>query len=314
MAEEPEGAVTGPDLTTALGPVRLQSPLILAASPWGPEAARYGGSGIGALTTNSIGPAPRGGHPEPTLHDWGEGMINAVGLANPGAEGALDMLARLKDDLAAQGVRLVVSIFGDTPESYGRVAAIIAGCQPDWVEVNLSCPNVRAEFGIPFATSAGPAAEATAAARGALTCPISVKLAPNVPDVVPIAEAVIKAGADMITVSNTMPGMVIDVETRRPVLSNRTGGLSGQALRPIAVRMVYELYEAVSAPIIGTGGVLRGRDAVEMILAGASAVGLATAAHRHGPAGVRRVFAELDEWLEQHGVKNLSELRGAAHG
>jgi dihydroorotate dehydrogenase (NAD+) catalytic subunit len=181
------------------------------------------------------------------------------------------------------------------------------------VEVNLSCPNVREEFGIPFATQASTAGEATAAARAALSCPISVKLAPNVPDIVPIARAVIANGADMITVSNTMPGMVIDVETRRPVLSNKTGGISGEALKPIAVRMVYELYEAVPVPIIGTGGVLRGVDAIEMIMAGAAAVGLATVAHRHGMAGLRRVLGELDEWMSAHHVKSLDQIRGIAH-
>jgi dihydroorotate dehydrogenase (NAD+) catalytic subunit len=274
---------------------------------------RLSSSGIGALTLNSIGPAPRQGHPEPTVYDWGEGLINAVGLANPGAEAALPILRELKHELAKEHVQLIVSIFADTASGYYDVARAIALAEPVMVEVNLSCPNVKEEFGIPFATQASSAAEATAAARQALTCPISAKLAPNVPDVVPIAEAVIKAGADMITVSNTMPGMVIDVETRQPVLSHRSGGISGQALRPIAVRMVYELYQAVHVPIIGTGGVLHGRDAVEMIMAGATAVGLATVAHRHGISGVRRVFNELDEWLTAHGVSSLDEIRGAAH-
>jgi dihydroorotate dehydrogenase (NAD+) catalytic subunit len=302
-----------PDLTTQLGPLTLQSALILAASPWGPEAAHLASSGIGALTMNSIGPSPRTGHSEPTMHDWGAGLINAVGLANPGAERALDLLNALKVDLARQGVTLIVSIFADTVENYHEVARIVSAVNPDMVEVNLSCPNVREEFGIPFATSAVTAGEATAAARQALTCPISAKLAPNVPDLTAIAQAVVKAGADILTVSNTMPGMVIDTETRKPVLSNRSGGISGDALRPIAVRMVYELYESVSVPIIGTGGVLRGQDAVEMIMAGATAVGLATVAHRHGAAGLRRVLTELDTWMSDHGVEQLDEIRGAAH-
>ncbi len=303
-----------PDLRTQLGPLTLRSPLVLAASPWGAEAVRLASSGIGALTTNSIGPAPRSGHPEPTLYDWGGGMINAVGLANPGAEAALDSLRQLKDDLQRQGVVLIISIFADTAEGYFSVAQTIARLEPQLVEVNISCPNVEEEFGAPFATQCAPAAAATAAARAALSCPISVKLAPNVPNLVQIAEAVLRAGADMLTVSNTMPAMVIDVEARRPVLSNRTGGLSGAALRPIAVRMVYELHAAFpSVPIIGTGGVLRGRDAVEMVMAGATAVGLATVAHRHGAAGLRRVLTELDEWMAAHGVRSLDEIRGAAH-
>ncbi len=307
-----------PDLSIDLGPLHLQSPLILAASPWGAEAVKLAGGGIGALTMNSIGPRPRRGHPQPNLHDWGEGMINAIGLDNPGAEAAVPLLADLKAALAEQGVTLVISLFADTVHGYHDVARTLAQVEPELVEVNISCPNVEEEFGAPFATQCTPAAEATRAVREALTCPISVKLAPNVPNLIQIAEAVINAGADMLTVSNTMPGMVIDVETRRPVLTNRSGGVSGAALRPIAVRMVYELYEAFGRdgglPIIGTGGVLHGRDAVEMVMAGATAVGLATVAHRHGAAGLRRVLTEMDEWLSMHGVANLADIRGAAHG
>ncbi len=302
-----------PDLITRLGPLTLRSPLVLAASPWGQEAVRLAESGIGALTMNSIGPEPRTGHPEPTLHDWGEGLINAVGLANPGAEDSIAPLRALKADLAQHGVTLIASIFADTAARYYDVARTIAQVEPEMVEVNISCPNVDAELGAPFATQCATAAAATAAARKALTCPISVKLAPNVPNLVEIARAVVDAGADMLTVSNTMPGMVIDVETRRPVLSNRTGGVSGAALRPVAIRMVYELYEALDVPIIGTGGVLHGRDAVEMIMAGATAVGLASAAHRHGAAGLRRVLSELDGWLAAHDVAALDAIRGAAH-
>lgn len=313
-----------PDLTTHLGPLALQSPLVLASSPWGAEAAQLGNSGIGALTANSVGPAPRIGHPEPTIHDWGEGLINAVGLHNPGAEAAVEPLRQLKADLARQGVILIASIFADTADGYYEVARTIARVEPEMVEVNISCPNVEEEFGLPFATRRDTASAAAAAAcagfrEGGFGGPVSVKLAPNVPDLVQIAEGVLEAGADMLTVSNTMPGMVIDVESRRPVLSNRTGGVSGPALRPIAVRMVYELVEAFGLPesggppIIGTGGVMHGRDAVEMVMAGASAIGLATVAHRHGSAGLRRVLTELDGWMSEHGVETLDAIRGAAH-
>jgi dihydroorotate dehydrogenase (NAD+) catalytic subunit len=302
-----------PDLTARLGPLTLQSPLVLASSPWGSEAAALAASGVGALTMNSVGPAPRTGHPEPTLHDWGEGMINAVGLDNPGAEAAVSQLAELKSALARQGVLLFASIFAETADGYTGVARTVAQAEPDLLEVNISCPNVEDEMGKPFATACDTAAAATAAARAGFGGPMSVKLAPNVPNLVEIAAAVIDAGADMLTVSNTMPGMVIDVETRRPALSNRVGGVSGEALRPIAVRMVYELSRAFDVPIIGTGGVLHGRDAVEMIMAGASAVGLATAAHRHGAAGPRRVLTELDGWMSEHEVASLDEIRGAVH-
>jgi dihydroorotate dehydrogenase (NAD+) catalytic subunit len=308
-----------PDLTTHLGPLTLQSPLVLAASPWGTEAADLGRSGIGALTMNSIGPEPRTGHSEPTLHDWGPGLINAVGLKNPGAADAVEGLRALKTQLSQQGVVLVVSFFADTVDRFYEVGKTLAAVKPELTEVNISCPNVEDAFGTPFATACATAAEATRAAKaglidGGARCPMSVKLAPNVPNLLDIAHDVLDAGADLLTVSNTMPGMVIDVETRRPVLSNRSGGISGAALRPIAVKMVYDLTRAFDVPVIGTGGVLRGVDAIEMILAGASAVGLATVAHRHGAAGLRRVLTELDDWMSEHEVTTLEEIRGAAHG
>lgn len=302
-----------PDLTTRLGALTLQSPLVLAASPWGADADGMAASGIGALTIKSVGPEPRAGHPEPTIYDWGEGLINAVGLSNPGIAASVEPLRELKAALARQGVVMIASIFADTVARYGEVARAMAAVEPELVEVNISCPNVEDDFGIPFATQCGPAAGAVAAARAELSCPISAKLAPNVPNLTEIAAAVLDAGADMLTVSNTMPGMVIDVEARQPVLSNRTGGVSGAALRPIAVRMVYELSQAFDVPIIGTGGVMRGRDAVEMIMAGATAVGLSSVAHRHGAAGLRRVLTELDAWMSDHGVASLEEIRGAVH-
>lgn len=306
-----------PDLTTPLGPLTLQSPLVLASSPWGAEAADLGSAGLGALTMNSVGPESRHGHPEPTIHDWGEGLINAVGLDNPGAEAAVAGLRDLKAKLARQGVILIVSFFADTVEHYYDVGKVLAAVKPELAEVNISCPNVEDDFGRPFATDCVTAAAATRAAKaglleGGATCPMSVKLAPNVPDLLQIAGDVIGAGADMLTASNTMPGLVIDVETRRPVLSNQSGGVSGAALRPIAVKMVYDLTREFDVPVIGTGGVLRGVDAVEMIMAGAQAVGLATVAHRHGAAGLRRVLTELDAWMGDHGVSTLDEIRGAA--
>jgi len=308
-----------PDLTTHLGPLTLQSPLVLAASPWGQDATNLAQAGIGALTMNSIGPDPRTGHPEPTLHDWGAGLINAVGLANPGAAAAVEGLSALKAQLKQHGMVLVVSFFADTVDRYYEVGKTLAAVEPELAEVNISCPNVEDSFGMPFATACATGAAATRAAKaglidGGATCPMSVKLAPNVPNLLDIAHDVLDAGADLLTVSNTMPGMVIDVETRHPVLSNRSGGISGAALRPVAVKMVYDLTRTFGVPVIGTGGVLRGVDAVEMILAGASAVGLATVAHRHGAAGLRRVLAELDDWMSTHGVTTLQEIRGAAHG
>ncbi len=301
------------DLQTQLGTLTLRSPVVLAAGPWYRHIIDYAMAGIGAATTNSFGPRPRDGHPEPRIYDWGDGLINAVGLNNIGAEAAVPFIREMKQKLAEDNVILIVSMFGETARNFGEVGSMLAQADPDIVEVNISCPNVEHDFGIPFATDATAAAEATAAAREALGCMMAVKLAPNVPNLLEIAAGVIAAGADILTASNTMPGMVIDTETRTPVITNRVGGVSGQAVRPIAVRMVYELRKAFAdVPILGTGGVTQGVHAVEMLMAGADAVGLASVAVRSGVEGVAAVQSEFKQWLTDHNT-DPDAIRGAVH-
>jgi dihydroorotate dehydrogenase (NAD+) catalytic subunit len=246
---------------------------------------------------------------------WEHGLINAVGLANPGVEAEVEELARTKELLRPLGTALVVSVFADTVENFARVAARVAEAGPDLIEVNISCPNVHDEFGTPFAADAAAAAEVTTAVKEAVAgqAPVLVKLSPNVADIAAIARAVERAGADGITAINTLTGMVIDVHARHPVLANRTGGLSGPAIRPLAVRCVYEIFQAVSLPIIGTGGVSSGRDAVEMIMAGATAVGIGSAVYGEGPEAFRRICDEMAALMVDLGYGHLEEMRGAAH-
>jgi dihydroorotate dehydrogenase (NAD+) catalytic subunit len=197
------------------------------------------------------------------------------------------------------------------------VAARVSEARPDLIEVNVSCPNVSAEFGRPFALDPAAAAEATAAVKAAVgSLPVLVKLSPNVTSIVEIARAVVAAGADGLTLINTVgPGLVIDVDSGRPVLSNREGGLSGPAIRPIAVRCVYDVSRALpEVPIVGTGGVMSGRDAVEMIMAGATAVGIGSAVYWHGPEVFARVAEEMATFMVEHGYERLADLRGIAHG
>jgi len=311
------------DLTCRLLHLRLRNPIILASGILGTSATllrRAAEAGAGAVTAKSCGPVPRAGHPNPIAVDWGGGLINAVGLTNPGAEEEARLLAQARAMLDPLGVPLIASIFADTVAGFAQVAHTVAAARPHLIELNISCPNVRDEFGTPFAASAHDAAAVTAVVKDAVTLsgvsvnvPIAVKLAPNVPDIGRIAAAVVAAGADAITAINTMPGMIIDAAAGRPVLSNRVGGISGPALKPIALRCVYEIARAVDVPIIGTGGVLTGRDAAEMLMAGATAVGVGSAVWYRGVAALGEIGAELTAFMASEGYATLEDVRGLAH-
>lgn len=293
----------------------LQSPLVLASGvagenmQWLEQAAR---AGAGAVVTKSISMAPREGHPEPTVIEWEHGLINAVGLRNSGVAQAQQDVAALRRTLAPLGVPVIASIFAETVHGYGEVAEAIAAAQPDMIEVNISCPNVEAEFGRPFAADAQSAAAVTRAVRDATRCPVIVKLSPNVTDIVAIARAVEAAGADAICAINSLTGMVIDLATGKPSLVNRTGGVTGAAIRPLAVRCVYEISQAVRVPVIGLGGVTSGRDIVEMVMAGAQAVGVGSAVYVRGPAVFSELLLQLVDCMDTHGYDSLADIRGRA--
>jgi len=306
-----------PDLTVDLCGIRLRNPLVLASGVLGTEPGilhRVGLAGAGAVTSKSCSLLPRKGHPNPTVLDWGPGLINAVGLANPGVEEEVRILREARERLAGEGVAVFASIVAGTVEEFAEVARRVSEAEPDLIEVNISCPNVISEFGELFAHRPESAAAVTRAVKEATDIPVSVKLSPNVADIVSIAQAVAEAGADAITAINTVgPGMVIDVESGRPFLSNREGGLSGPAIRPVAVRCVYRIAQAVDVPVIGTGGVMRGRDVVEMVMAGATAVGVGSAVYWRGPEVFGELLAEVREFLVSHGYGSLAEIRGVAH-
>ena len=310
-----DGAV---DVRVKLCGVVLPSPLVLASGILGTEAElleRVARAGAGAVTAKSCSLLPRAGHPNPTVLAWEHGLINAVGLANPGVDAEVKELVRAKELLRPLGVALIGSVFADTVEGFAQVAARLVEAGPDLIEVNISCPNVHDEFGTPFAADPAAAAEVTAAVKEAVAdrAPVLVKLSPNVADIAAIARAVEAAGADGISAINTLTGMVIDLHARRPILANRTGGLSGPAIRPLAVRCVYEIYEAVQVPIVGIGGVSSGRDVVEMIMAGATAVGVGSAVYGQGPELFSRINKEMVEWMAELGYSRVDEMRGVAH-
>lgn len=309
-----------PTLETSFLNRTLPTPLVLASGIWGTTVSllvRAAQAGCGAVTAKSCGPVPRAGHVNPSCIAWEHGLINAIGLANPGAEEEVGLLRQAQAELRPLGVPLIASIFAGTAHEFGAVARTIAQAQPDFIEVNISCPNVGSEFGEPFAGNPDSAAEVTgyvAEAVAPFQIPVIVKLAPNVPSIGRIARAVVSAGADALCAVNTMPGLVIDPESGQPLLANRSGGLSGPAIKPIALKAVYDARRACpDTPIIGTGGVTTGQDAIEMLMAGATAVGVGSAIYYRGAAALSAIRDEMTGWLDARGIGSLDEIRGLAH-
>ena len=291
----------------------LPNPVMTASGTagHGAELGRYVDlSELGAVVVKSLSAEPWAGNPAPRLHETPAGMLNSVGLQNPGVEAWLE---HELPELLACGARVVASIWGFTVESYAKAAAMLAAAPAAVlaVEVNLSCPNVERRRDV-FAHSPSATADAVDA-TAACARPRWAKLSPNVTDLVGIADAALGAGAEALTLVNTVMGMAIDPETRRPRLGAGGGGLSGPAIGPVAVRAVYECREAFpDAALVGVGGVAGGEDAVEMLMAGADAVqvGTATFANPRAPA---RVLSELVRWCRRHGTAQVRDLIGTAH-
>jgi dihydroorotate dehydrogenase (NAD+) catalytic subunit len=301
------------DLTAELGPLVLANPVVAASGTYGhgAEVARLGDAArLGAVTAKSLLPDPWPGKPAPRLHMTAAGMVNAVGLQGPG------IAAWLADDLPAlraEGVCVIASLWGRTVDDYARGARLLVPARHDLVaiEVNVSCPNLhrRAEM---FAHDPVATADAVRAvvAEG-VGVPVFAKLSPNVTDITEIARAAIDGGADGLTLVNTVMGLLVDAETRRSVLGGGGGGVSGPAIKPIALRAVHDVARVMpDVPIIGTGGVATGVDAVEMMLAGASAVGVGTATFLD-PRAPARIVEELRDWCVTHGVARARDLVGA---
>ncbi|MGC7847015.1 dihydroorotate dehydrogenase [Desulforudis sp. 1088] len=301
-----------PDLAVEIAGIRMQNPVTTASGTFGYgfEYAKYVDlSRLGALTVKTITFDPRDGNPPPRIAETPSGMLNAVGLENPGVD---RFIADVLPGLEELGIPVVVSIAGNTVEEYAALAERLdpaGGISA--VEVNISCPNVKAG-GIAFGTVPEMAAEVVKAVKAGFSRPVIAKLTPNVTDIRSIALAVAGAGADAISLINTLLGMSIDWRSRKPLLANVFGGLSGPAVKPVALRCVWQVFEAVSLPIIGMGGISSGADALEFILAGARAVAVGTA-NIVNPTAVTGVLDELEALLVQQGVRNVNELVGAAH-
>ena len=294
----------------------LKSPLVLSAGILGTSDSllvRVAQSGAGMVTAKSCGPRPRAGHPNPVVISFDGGMLNAVGLSNPGVHEQSKWLKRAKTQLEALDVPLIASIFAGTPQEFGKVAHIVYESNPNIIELNISCPNVHDDFGMPFAADIEAAASVTEAVKQVVTCPVSVKLTPNVPNIGRIAAAVVEAGADVITAINAMPGIVIDPISGQPVMHNTSGGVSGPALKPIALWCVYQVAQAVSVPIIGIGGVCNGQDAAEMLMVGATVVGIGSAFHYRGMSAMQLIGEELEAFMVEQNIGSIQELRRKSH-
>ncbi|MDD9302004.1 MAG: dihydroorotate dehydrogenase [Desulfobacter sp.] len=290
----------------------LRTPLVLASGVLGNNKAileRVWANGCGLPTMKSIGPEPRDGHHNPTVIDLGEGMINAVGLPTPGY---LNMEEEWQD-LENRKFPVNASIYGGSVEEFARVAQFVAAKGPEFIELNISCPNSESH-GMIFGVNPESSFAVVSAVKKVTDIPVIAKLTPAAPDIGTIAKACEEAGADAICAINTAgPGMVIDIESQQPVLAFKKGGLSGPMIRPIAVRCVYDIYEQVSIPIIGLGGITTGADAVEIIMAGASLVGMGTAVRYRGINVFNRVNQEIDDWLKTHAT-SIDQIIGIAHG
>jgi len=291
----------------------LANPVMSASGTfgWGTEYEHpYDIQRLGAIVCKGTTLKPREGNPQPRLAETPCGVLNSIGLQNIGIDAVLKDKAPV---WAGWRVPVLVNIVGETVEEYARLAQMLEGAAGiGGIEVNIGCPNVEAG-GAEFGAKPEPAAAVTAAVKKATSLPIMVKLTPNTGDIVGVAEAVVSAGADAISLINTPKGMVIDIDKRRPLLGNRFGGLSGPAVRPLALYLVYKVAGAVEIPVVGMGGIASSSDALEFILAGASAVEVGTA-NFNDPNSPLKILEGIEEFMKKEGVGDINELIGAGRG
>lgn len=292
-----------------LAGVELKNPVMTASGTFG-SGAEYGEmvdlNRLGAVVTKGVASIPWPGNPTPRIAETYGGMINAIGLQNPG----IDVFAKRDIPfLKKYDTRIIVNVCGRTTEDYIEVVERLGEEPVDMLEINISCPNVK-EGGIAFGQDPKAVEAITKAVKAHAKQPVIMKLSPNVTDITVMAKAAEAGGADAISLINTLTGMKIDVERRTFALANKTGGLSGPAIKPVAVRMVYQAANAVRVPIIGMGGIANASDALEFILAGATAVSIGTA-NFHNPYATVETVDGIQAYMQKHGVKDIKELIGA---
>ena len=297
-----------PDMKVNLAGVELKNPIVVASGTYGfgREYSQFYDLGeLGGICAKGLTLHRREGNPAPRIAETPMGILNSVGLQNPGVD---DFIETELPFMRQYDTKVIANISGNTPEEYGIMCEKLSAAGVDMIEVNISCPNVKAG-GLAYGTRPELAAEVTEMAKKHSTVPVMVKLSPNVTDITEIARAVEGAGADAVSLINTLRGMRIDINTGRPVLKMNTGGLSGPAVLPVAVRMVWEVSSAVKIPVLGMGGVAKGSDAAQLMLAGASAVAVGTAcfADPYAPVKVRDELAQI---AQKQGLSSVAELTG----
>lgn len=296
------------DLKVKIGEVELKNPVTVASGTFGSgrEFAEFIDlNQLGAVTVKGVSSIPWKGNTSPRIAESYGGMLNSVGLQNPGVE------EFIKNDipfLRKYDTKIIVNIAGKTIAEYCDVAEKLSHADIDLIELNISCPNVK-EGGVAFGTDANMAKEVTREVKRHSKHPVIVKLSPNVTDITKIAKAAVEGGADGLSLINTLLGMAIDIHKRKPILANIVGGFSGPAIKPVALRMVYQTANAVSIPIIGMGGIHSGEDAIEFILAGATAIAVGTANFRN-PRATIEVLEGIKKYMQQYDIKSLDEIRG----
>lgn len=298
------------NLKVTIAGVELDNPVITASGTYG-FGREYGEymdlNELGAICVKGLTLEPRAGNPPPRITETPGGILNSVGLQNPGVDLFIDYdLPELKKNYTC---KVIANIAGSSVEDYCTMAEKLDPSPVDMLEMNISCPNVKAG-GVAFGTQADMVEHITRVVRERTTKPLIVKLSPNVTDITEMAKAAEVGGADALSLINTLLGMAIDIRTRRPILANVTGGLSGPAVKPVAVRMVYQVRQVTKLPIIGMGGVSSGEDAVELLLAGANAVAVGTA-NFMDPCACLHIKQGIVKYMEQYGITDVTQLSGA---
>ena len=299
------------DLSTEVGGIKLRNPLILASGilgETGKTLARIIEEGAGAVTTKSIGLEPRAGHANPTLVELDYGLLNAMGLPNPGIEGYKEELETVLDTV----VPVIGSIFGKNEVEFAKLAMAMADLGVSAIELNISCPHAEG-YGAEIGGDPKMVQKITKAVKESVNVPVFVKLTPNTADIVALGSAAVAGGCDALVAINTVKGMALSPELGKPILSNKFGGYSGPGIKPIGLRCVYELALAnMDVQIIGVGGITSGKDVVEYLMAGASAVQIGTAIYSHGVSAFSKINSELEEFMEKHNYNSINEMVGLA--
>lgn len=299
------------NLSTTIGSLRLNNPTLLASGIMDEDAGsmqRMSDCGAGAIVTKSIGMTPKEGYPNPTVLELEFGLLNAMGLPNPG----INQYKAEMNKLQKSKIPIIGSIYGANTKEFVVLATKMEQYGAAAVELNVSCPHAK-KYGLEVGCDASLLETIVSTIKKQVHIPVFVKLSPNVVNIIEIAQAAERGDADAIVAINTVKGMKIDLDTMQPILANKTGGYSGKAIKPIGVRCVYDIAQSIKIPVIGVGGITTGEDAIEYFMAGASAVQIGSAVYYRGPNVFKYVCKEINTWMDKHGYKKIAELIGAAY-